>query len=708
MQVIDQINGSALFAQSAYSAAVATKDNLGRDITSTYLTSHQSLEGYATQDWVSEQGYVTGVDLSNYYTKNETSGADELANAFSQIGPGGDEEVNSFVYDNSAKIVDVDTTYQANSASYLTAHQDLSDYQTIAGMTAYQEVGDYYSASNPSGFISEIPDELTLTALSVEGEIGPGPGQGEKEGVIITQTGIKLYNEYQYSDVDIDYSYIEKLDYTIHVLTSNSANWNEVSAKQPSGDYYSASNPSGFITGVDLSPYYTTADANTLSSMLSGAIDYVSANAGDEFPASANEAITAYQNASGTYLTAHQIIPSAKWENASDVVQSNSATWGQGGGSVTSPLGTISVDGSNIEATNSAVGTIVTPSATTMLGENVWIYPWNSTVFDVTLPTSGSTLYFVLTETQMGATEIDVSGKDNDNNIVTTSIRVEAMPGTYTGDLGNIVSNLSAKANDYQWNFSQIYATTPETSASGVYELAWKEQVPTVPDNVFTGYNTYVSGRNSYSAYIKEDFVLIKSPTEIWNPTNYSLTGVYQKAKDIEDKLNNSKTIIGKDDSWQTGPLAYKRLNEKISAATGSYQMGSSIMFSFPRDFNANTYRVSAVLESTTTGAILYDNWDSIKYENGSAILVRTLTDPYLTDLDVTTGYGGWNITNASAYIATYSGYELADLAFKDDLTGAGGGVPQSAFDELKQSYDALSSLFATYSGQWLLPNEGV
>ena len=34
--------------------------------------------------------------------------------------------------------------------------------------------------------------------------------------------------------------------------------------------------------------------------------------------------------------------------------------------------------------------------------------------------------------------------------------------------------------------------------------------------------------------------------------------------------------------------------------------------------------------------------------------------------------------------------------------------VPQSAFDELKQSYDALSSLFATYSGQWLLPNEGV
>ena len=36
------------------------------------------------------------------------------------------------------------------------------------------------------------------------------------------------------------------------------------------------------------------------------------------------------------------------------------------------------------------------------------------------------------------------------------------------------------------------------------------------------------------------------------------------------------------------------------------------------------------------------------------------------------------------------------------------GGVPQSAFDELKQSYDALSALVATYSGQWLLQNEGI
>lgn len=59
-----------------------------------------------------------------------------------------------------------------------------------------------------------------------------------------------------------------------------------------------------------LSSFTTNNISNLYSNdtYLSGAIDYVSANAGDEFPASANEAITAYQTYSGDYLTAHQDI----------------------------------------------------------------------------------------------------------------------------------------------------------------------------------------------------------------------------------------------------------------------------------------------------------------------------------------------------------------------------------------------------------------
>ena len=43
----------------------------------------------------------------------------------------------------------------------------------------------------------------------------------------------------------------------------------------------------------------------------------------------------------------------------------------------------------------------------------------------------------------------------------------------------------------------------------------------------------------------------------------------------------------------------------------------------------------------------------------------------------------------------------IAGSALVGGVTGE--FVPQSAFDELKQSYDALSSLFATYSGQWVV-----
>lgn len=56
---------------------------------------------------------------------------------------------------------------------------------------------------------------------------------------------------------------------TVSSISAQSSVWNTVTGKQPSGDYlsatessnyYSTSNPSGFITGVDLSPYQKTAD----------------------------------------------------------------------------------------------------------------------------------------------------------------------------------------------------------------------------------------------------------------------------------------------------------------------------------------------------------------------------------------------------------------------------------------------------------------
>ena len=76
---------------------------------------------------------------------------------------------------------------------------------------------------------------------------------------------------------------------------------------------------------------------------------------------------------------------------------------------------------------------------------------------------------------------------------------------------------------------------------------------------------------------------------------------------------------------------------------------------------------------------------------------------------------GGAKFENSAGIWSLTGSVQKTDIA-GDSATSAitsiagsaiGGGVAQSAFDELKQSYDALSALFATYSGQWLLPNEG-
>jgi hypothetical protein len=152
----------------------------------------------------------------------------------------------------------------------------------------FQPSGDYYSASNPSGFI----------------------------------TGVDL-SEYQ-----------EKSGMT---------------AYQPAGEYYSASNPSGFITGVDLSDY---AKESSLSSKLDASAssqfqpsgDYVYESSYSSFSGDVVNNISSMSSIvsglTGDYLeksASSMFAPSGDYALSSDVsgvidtVSSNSASWGQGG-----------------------------------------------------------------------------------------------------------------------------------------------------------------------------------------------------------------------------------------------------------------------------------------------------------------------------------------------------------------------------------------
>lgn len=149
---------------------------------------------YATEDWVTGQGYLTAeTDWTDTITAASANAYNEATAAIPAP------------FDPSYLSGQIDTKldsaiYAEDSGKFLTAHQSLADYQTTAGMTAYQPVGDYlttgdsanfYPSDNPSAFI----------------------------------TGVDL-TPYQ----------------TVEGMT----------AYQSAGEYYSASNPSGFLVADDI------------------------------------------------------------------------------------------------------------------------------------------------------------------------------------------------------------------------------------------------------------------------------------------------------------------------------------------------------------------------------------------------------------------------------------------------------------------------
>lgn len=241
-------------------------------------------------------GFITGVDLSNYYEKNETSSKQEIGDVIT--------EINNTINNLSGEYYPL----TSNPSGYLTAHQSLDDYQKTADMTAYQPVGDYYSASNPSGFITgvDLSDYYKKNETSSKEEISDALTSKLDTTAFTAYTATAQGTEYSAGDnIDITNHVISgkdwsseienattgKLDATafnsgdFYPMTGNPSGFitgvdltpyqekTGMTAYQPVGDYYSASNPSGFITGVDLSNYYEkneTSSKEEISAALSG------------------------------------------------------------------------------------------------------------------------------------------------------------------------------------------------------------------------------------------------------------------------------------------------------------------------------------------------------------------------------------------------------------------------------------------------------
>lgn len=177
----------------------------------------------------------------------------------------------------------------------------LEDYQLKSAMTAYASVA--YVDSGMSGkldvtasslFLTSLPADLATTgdvASAVSGKMDKSasgefyPMTGNPSGFLTAHQSLAGYATEQY----VDSSVSGKLDTTAYdsaqfILTSQSGMFQPSGYYQPSGEYlsatessnyYSTSNPSGFITGVDLTPYQLTADMSAYQP--SGDYIYVSA-----------------------------------------------------------------------------------------------------------------------------------------------------------------------------------------------------------------------------------------------------------------------------------------------------------------------------------------------------------------------------------------------------------------------------------------------
>lgn len=180
-----------------------------------FLTAHQSLQGYATEQWVEDKGYITGVDIpesANWNSTTETVSSNSAAwcSATPQIPVTGingikiSESGDKVVFEISA---DYATQDWVTSQGYLTAETDWSDTITAASANAYSEA----TAAIPTG-LATTGDLQTVSA--------------EITAMIPTA----LTGEY------LDKASADTLYYPL------------------------TGNPSGFITGVDLTPYQLTAD----------------------------------------------------------------------------------------------------------------------------------------------------------------------------------------------------------------------------------------------------------------------------------------------------------------------------------------------------------------------------------------------------------------------------------------------------------------
>ena len=348
--------------ENAITSAITNVENKFEYNENNYITAYNNSafagKEYSAGDYVSIENdtiSVTGLQPSgDYATKTDLSGKQDTLSAGDGISivnniisvtsqGGGIEQVNH------------DDTLSGNGNDEPLGIANIEDFVKHNDLTAYQEKGDYYSASNPSGFITN--DALTglqpsgdyvtrdeLTAYQPSGNYATiedvESAVSGKQDILSAGEGIQIIN----NTISVTAQggggggiTVVNHDNTLSgngnstpLGIANAEDYvkqDDLTGYQPSGDYYSASNPSGFITSDDLTGYATTSLVSSVSSELYSAFSGISgdfelvAGSGVELiddPTAKTTTINVTAQGGNPEVEAEVIAHSADWNTVGD------------------------------------------------------------------------------------------------------------------------------------------------------------------------------------------------------------------------------------------------------------------------------------------------------------------------------------------------------------------------------------------------------
>lgn len=315
---ISAINGSALAGQGGSEGSCPWITG-GKEITNTQtLTGDMIVQVLSSFTLSGDHNHFISVKGGVYRFPNRYEIASSIAETnyfIPQSGMSGYLPMSSFSSYTASIASNLETNWNYTNSAYSLSINNFNNKLDVSAFSAWSatytgnsEVNNY--VTNNSSFIDESVNVVQTNSAQWSENTG--------------DTAVNLY-VYNNSAINNEVN---------NVVTNNSSYWNTVTGKLDYSAFtaFTANDETyTLIGGKDIG--ISSDDLNKETTI------YFTGSNGDEevnqtvhsYSSTWND-ITVYQSHSGDYITAHQIIPSSKWEDASDVVQSNSAQWAENTG----------------------------------------------------------------------------------------------------------------------------------------------------------------------------------------------------------------------------------------------------------------------------------------------------------------------------------------------------------------------------------------